>query len=387
MPFTGKHIKLSWTSEHLRKYRWLFNKLSETDNKLNEENYLLKISKTKLIKSIKNFKLSDSSTESIFFTVARYYEINKPEEENKIKEFKQLGYNLKIKRQNKDADNELDEKEKDNYRDLDYFKTLVKNINYNDITNIKDHYQYLLLNLLVYQPPVRTNFYNTAIITTSNKHDNDKNYLWLTKKGKDRAYYIINTDKVSNTKQYKNNPDLSVIEIENNDLIKLIYDSFKKYPRDYLFENLTTKTKMKPDTLLSYLKQVTKLNINFDMMRSIFVTDFHNKNKTLKSKQGLAKKMRHSVAISQQAYYKNVEPETKHDKNELVEENILLKQQVQDLKQQILKLQEQLKPDDKLYNKRKADILYNLNERGNTPKQTTLDKYGIKFDNKANKYY
>ena len=64
-----------------------------------------------------------------------------------------------------------------------------------------------------------------------------ENYIWLTFHGKPRAQYIVNKDKVSNSKSYKNKADLSHIQIEDNILITILYDSFEKYTREYLFEN------------------------------------------------------------------------------------------------------------------------------------------------------
>ena len=42
--------------------------------------------------------------------------------------------------------------------------------------------------------------------------------------------YIINNDKVSKTKVYNMNKKLSIINIENDKLSKLINESYKKYP-------------------------------------------------------------------------------------------------------------------------------------------------------------
>ena len=89
--------KLKWTSEHQKNYQALFNKLSENNPKLNNDDYLMKINKRELIKIINNFQLSDSRKESYYFMVARYLAINKPKD-NFIKLFQQQGYNKNNKR-------------------------------------------------------------------------------------------------------------------------------------------------------------------------------------------------------------------------------------------------------------------------------------------------
>ena len=53
---------------------------------------------------------------------------------------------------------------------------------------------------------------------------------------KKRAYYIINKDKVSNTRSYKDKRELTLIEIEDSELVDLLYESQKKYPKTYLFQ-------------------------------------------------------------------------------------------------------------------------------------------------------
>ena len=55
--------------------------------------------------------------------------------------------------------------------------------------------------------------------------------------GKDRAYYIVGSDKVSNSKQFKLDSSKNIIEIDNPNLIQLLNYSFKTFPRQFLFEN------------------------------------------------------------------------------------------------------------------------------------------------------
>ncbi len=61
------------------------------------------------------------------------------------------------------------------------------------------------------------------------------------------------------------------------------------------------------------------------------------------------------------------------------------------MKAKVLELEEKLKsyqPDKKLYNKRRNDVLYTLNNgnKNSKPREETLKKYDIKFDKDSGKY-
>ena len=95
-------------------------------------------------------------------------------------------------------------------------------------------------------------------------------------------------------------------------------------------------------------------------MRSIYVIYFFENNKSLKSRQELAKQMRHSVPTAMRAYYKITDEKLKEINEELKtlkQENIKLQIEINELKQKLNEIQ----PDDKLYNKRRHDIIYRLN--------------------------
>jgi hypothetical protein len=42
--------------------------------------------------------------------------------------------------------------------------------------------------------------------------------------------------------------------------------------------------------------------------------------------------------------------------------------------------------DDKLYKKRRRDIIYNINKKGTIPKEDTLKKYNIVYDDDKKLY-
>ena len=118
----------------------------------------------------------------------------------------------------KDGENQIDEDKVEAYESFDYFLKIIKDKDYKKNNNLKEHNEYLLLALLILQPPLRTNFYSSAILTNTNKTKDDGNNYMLLKNtmGRNRAYLIVNSDKVSNTKQFKTDITKNIIEIEDN---------------------------------------------------------------------------------------------------------------------------------------------------------------------------
>ena len=99
--------------------------------------------------------------------------------------------------------------------------------------------------------------------------ENDKTiyFIWISRKGSIKIFYIVNDDKVSKTKIYAMNKILSYIQLENNNLIKLINSSYEKYPREYLFE--INNKPISQTTYLNWLRKITNVSqINNDIMRS-----------------------------------------------------------------------------------------------------------------------
>ena len=330
-----------WTEQHQKRYIWLYNWLtSEQDiikipKPLNKDNYLTKITITILIKAIKdNSKWGASSKESIYFMIARWFEVNDPKN-NEIEYIKKLGFDIKHKRDEEEGENELDEKEKMHYRDHKYFTNILNNIDVSKINSLIEHSKYLLLMLLVKQPPVRTNFYITAQFVTKPADIKDgNNYIYLkTIAGKNKAFYVINKDKVSNTRTYKNNDELTYIDITDESLTQLLYDSYAKFKRDYLFES--NKKSITDKTLLRYLRDITKVSgITIDIMRSSYITHFYEQNRTYKSRDVLAKQMRHSQQTATRNYNKVLGPST-DELTALKQENAMLKNKIMELENKI----------------------------------------------------
>ena len=92
-----------------------------------------------------------------------------------------------------EGENILDEKEIANLKPRSYFLEILNSIKYDEIKTKKEHMKYLLLSLLVKQPPLRTNFYSSAKIITNTRGMNDHdNYVQLIYAGRPRVYYIVN---------------------------------------------------------------------------------------------------------------------------------------------------------------------------------------------------
>ena len=138
--------------------------------------------------------------------IARWLQINLPSN-SLITVFLNQGFSYKKKRDEREGQNELDDKEKINYREYSYFKNVLENIDQYKITSLKEHYKYLILNLLVKQAPLRTTFYTTAKFATKQKDIKENiNYVYLSTVLKvPMVDFIVQKDKVSNTKSYSNN--------------------------------------------------------------------------------------------------------------------------------------------------------------------------------------
>jgi len=409
MSSQGNKIKMVWSPTHQKNYKRLYNKLIEQSPawfKIKDEaTYLDKINKKELINFIKKLELSDSSKESLFFMVARYYEFNKINN-TFISTFKQEGYNLKQRRETDDGENVLDKKEEVGYMKYNELMAIVDNIKYDEIKTRREHMKYLFMRLLLYNP-LRTSYYFTALIQQSTKTNDTDNYLILY--GQKRARIYINTDKVSNTKTF-NTEDLKNIEITDKNLINLLYESFNKYQRTYLLE-IEKNKRLNENYILKLLRQATNNKyINIDMIRSAYVTHMYNtKNLTYNEKKVMANNLRHSVSTSQLRYLKNLEEDSKKTDTELIKkikdlekENIQVKTQLKDLQEKLKSYENILNKskqpskkdisDDKINDadtlrKLRRDYIYKLNtKKMKKASEQKMELYGITFNEATGKY-
>ena len=374
-----------WSKQHEKLHSMLYNYMNKNFKNINEYNFINE-NKRKLMSIIeKNTNWSSSSKESLFFMIARFLMIDNPSDKY-VKLYQEAGFKLLQDNRAKENENKQDEKEIENYRPHDYFIDILNSINVDNIQTKIGHYQYLLLALLSYQPPLRTNFYVSAKIIRSMK-ENDKinNFIWISRKGSIKIFYIVNNDKVSNTKIYAMNKNLSYIKLEDTNLIKLINDSYEKYPREYLFE--INDKPISQSTYLNWLRKITEVSqINNDIMRSSYVNWFYEHNKKLSDREELAHQMRHSVLTSQRNYLKVIEPEDTKEKPEIIQTTEELKKEIEKLKEQLNKCQIDKTIDKSKYNKNRKDVIYKINIKHVIPREDTLKKYNIIYNEKLKIY-
>ena len=185
-----KRIKNDWSDNNQKRYTWIYNKLKEGMDGFNYDlkDYILKMNKPKLLNFIKKLQIGDGSREAMFFTVSKYLQLNDSKSPH-ISKFQKEGHKLMNKSKQDYGENQIDEDKIEAYESYDYFLKIIKDKDYKTITNLKEHNEYLLLSLLILQPHLRTNFYSSCILTTTNKtKDDGNNYILLKHNlGKNRA--------------------------------------------------------------------------------------------------------------------------------------------------------------------------------------------------------
>ena len=204
--------QIKWNEQDEKRYNWLYNLLTKSGENLNKENYLYKYNKRNLQQFINNLDKSVSTKESFYFMVAKWLKLNKPEDTT-ISNFTNLGHKLMMERSKDYGENKLSERKQTNYRDYSYFVDILNSINYKEIKTYRSHLQYLLLSLLIKQPPLRTSFYRSAEFHTKGSRDQKNNYVMLFTAGKPRVNFYVGKDKVSNSKFYKEDVLRSFIDV------------------------------------------------------------------------------------------------------------------------------------------------------------------------------
>jgi hypothetical protein len=375
---------LPWTEAHKKNFTWLFNTYIKTHPDANRETFIEE-NKRSLMTFIETYDAwGDGSKEAQLFMVARYLHNKNPSDKYSTR-YSNKGHEYMMKNRNKEDDNQLDDKEVLSYRSHEFFEALIDDIDKSTLTTKEEHMKYLLLNMLVYQPPLRTSFYSTAkIIRTKKENDKITNFVSINRRGSLKVSYIVNKDKASNYKVFKMNKNLSSIVVEDKKLAELINESYNKYPRDYLFVGITGDN-VSDGTLLKWLKSITGIEgLNFDIMRSSYITWFYQNNKTFGEKTKLAKQMRHSAETAARNYNKvfDTSPEVIQNQNtELLLKLKALEQQLQECQIKNKSVEE----DSKLFKKRRSDIIYRIN-KGTKPKESTLKIYKITQDEETKVY-
>ena len=131
--------KKEWTDAHEKRLSQLTSYIKNYVKPDIGEDWLLKYNKRMLMTKIKNnTSWADSTKMNIYFTIARYLEINKPED-TFIDQFKQKGWDLKQQIEKIEGQNKLDAKEELYYRDYSYFVEILKSISYNELATKTEH--------------------------------------------------------------------------------------------------------------------------------------------------------------------------------------------------------------------------------------------------------
>ena len=190
--------------------------------------------------------------------------------------------------------------------------------------------------------------------------------------------YIVNKDKASNYRLYNINKNLSFIDVEG-EAKKAIIESYENFPRNYLLE--IDGKPITDSTVLRWLRDITGVNgITIDIMRSSYITWYHETHPHYNDRDKLSRLMRHSQKTAQLNYQKVFTTEQKEDDCRETKKTLI------ELQQELKKLNIQLdaykqnKPDEQSFKKRRRDIIYNLNIKKRSPRDDTLKKYNIVQD-------
>lgn len=366
-----------WTKAHQERYDAIYSYLKKLELDINKDDYIENINYRHLFKYIiENPKWADSTKESYLFTIARKLNILK--KKRHAKWFSEQAYQLQVKRTEEEGKNGLDIKEELNWRPHSYFVDLIETLKEESNISLMQHLKILLLTLLTYQPPLRTNFYTTALLIREKKaNDKQHNYIYITKKGKSKVQYIVNKDKATNYKLYNMNKNLSFIDVEG-EAKKALLESYSNYPRNFLLE--INENPITDSTLLRWLRDITGIEgITVDIMRSSYITWYYETHPHYNDRDKLSRLMRHSQKTAQLNYNKVFTTENKQEDCRETKKLLIEKEkQLRELNIQ-LDAYKKNKPDENLFKKRRRDVVYQLN-KGRTPRDDTLKKYDIKKD-------
>ena len=155
-----KLTKKPWTQNHINKFNWLFKFFKSLHPEAIQDDFidLNKRELMSIIESNKNWK--DGSKEGLLFMIARYLYNKGDLRYSKL--YSETGHKYSIKLKDHEDENKLDDKELEHFRTHEFFEDILNNWRVDQTTTLIGHYKYLLLAMLVFQPPLRTSFYATA---------------------------------------------------------------------------------------------------------------------------------------------------------------------------------------------------------------------------------
>lgn len=232
----------------------------------------------------------------IAYTLKKFFD--ETGQQRKADFWSEAGQELSSEVHGQEMKNELTNNEKENWKNQKDIMNIMNNIK---IENRTDYNRFLLLAMCTYQPPLRKAFYQSVKFCVDKKKIcSNNNYVFI-QNSPMKAAYIVNNDKVSKYEKFKE-PESMIIEIQNPDLIKLLIDSYDQNPREYVFE--TDKGGPYSMGSISILLLERPFNLNFNILRSSYVSNFYSKNPSLEAKNDLSRKMRHSYKIAELSYNK-----------------------------------------------------------------------------------
>ena len=384
--------KLDWSNEHISRYNAIYSRFIKTYPDANKETFMIDYAnpRTGLYSWLEDDSGYARTTQKLhFLTIGRFLQMNN---NSHYKTYLLKGNTLRNEIDKDEAENKQSDKEKEYFRSQNFLINIIDNMKEDyKLMQYKEHMRFLILCLSTLQAPLRSDFYVSSRIIHALKDNKggEFNYVYINRKTK-RCEYIVNDDKVSNSKYYRMHPELSRIPIEDDFLNELLLYSIESYPRTFLLQVSWREeydVTINQNTYLNWLRKITQSPlINQDMLRSSYVTEFYKTHLRLADREILARKMRHSVETAIRHYNKIDDDEKPLTKDELTLDNEQLKNDLDlcnaDTKNNMIK-----KLSDKLYTKRRYDVLYNLNTKEDiTPRQSTLTKYQIYYDDETNLY-
>lgn len=171
-------------------------------------------------------------------------------------------------------------------------------------SSYEDYRNFLLLNLMIKELPVRlgnfSDMYLKQNININNINKLDKeNYLIINKNS-----YIFVFNKYKTVKQY--GTQIHIVEdILLDELLDIYFTKYYNKNNKYFLvdkNNNSLNSKQIGVILKSITNKLFNKNISVDLIRHIYITNFLNKNPSLKDKIKLANIMNHSLI--QQEFYK-----------------------------------------------------------------------------------
>jgi hypothetical protein len=136
-------------------------------------------------------------------------------------------------------------------------------------------------------------------IATSKKKDYNEKYNYIVFKGNEPDKIIMN--------QYKTSPTYGKqtfdITSDLKELLKIYCKIFKKEAGDYLFSNGKDK-EINKSTFLRYIEksmvEVLGKPLNIDLIRSILISDFYSKPRSINEKKEFSNKFLHSSKVAEE---------------------------------------------------------------------------------------